>query len=364
MLAGRLTICGLAAVFTVASGTVKAARPAVQAQQSLSTEALLQAYVANPTGVAARLGGINDLDRVRKDLDRLAGKFLAGGKARPEAGALPPVEQRRRDLTTFALDIAGANVSRNGLSAQRLVEWACYDVRRHTPPSDFDRAWQMTALALLEGEVDPDGLRAHLSHLDPTLRAEPRFRLAEAIANEQATAPLELLAGTDPAALERSRNPTGASRETMLHRAASSYQSLLTTPAIMPEATVRLAHVQLTLGDNAEALATLAHAEAANDVFPLYLGRLFKGIALERLGRHEEAQEAFRLALDLSPNAHAPTMALAASLTRTGHLKEAIPLVDHLVSNDDPQADFWWSYWAGDFRLWGRLIGDLRDGVK
>jgi tetratricopeptide (TPR) repeat protein len=344
-----------------------------------STADLFQRYIQSPGRVLAELGAVDDLDAARADLDHLTNRFLsapppprasasAGATAdAPTAPVVPLLEQRRRDLVTFALDLAGANVVRHGLAARRLVEWACYNVRRHLPPNDFDHRWQLAALALMEAEIDPESLREHAGHFESQFPGEPRAALARAIADEQVMAPVELgqVSNANAAAYARVRNPSGAAPAVLLDRAAASFEALLKIDALRPEAGLRLAHVQIEQRRFDRALASLDDVDvSARDGYVRYLSQLFRGIALEGLGRSRDAQTAYRAALETGPHAHAATMALATSLFRSGQRAEADDLVASLLENDDQTRDVWWAYWAGDFHLWGALIGPVRDLVK
>lgn len=363
----RLAVLGgLAGLVVVASGW----RPFTP-----STADLLEAYIKNPTSVAATLGSVADLDAARNDLIHLTPKFLgaplpkrvAPPTGTPAGPIVPILEQRRRNLYSFALDLAGANVVLRGPEAARMLEWACYTVRRHLPPNDFDASWQFAALAMMEAEMYPDALRVHVGHLESQFPNEPRVLLARALADEQATAPLEVAAVNYQAlaAFERSRNPAGASQTALMERAAKSYEAIQNVPALRAEASLRLAHLEIGLHRFDEALASLDVAEAAaTDGYTVYLIRLFRGQALEGVGRVSGAEAAYRSALEIGPNAHAATMALATLLFRNGHRDEAYPLLDKLLQNDDPTRDGWWSYWSGDFHLWGLLIARVREYVK
>jgi tetratricopeptide (TPR) repeat protein len=343
-----------------------------------TTADLFQRYIQAPGRVLAELGSVDDLDAARADLDHLAPKFLsappppkaaasAGAPADPAAPIVPLLEQRRRDLVTFALDLAGANVVRHGLAARRLVEWACYNVRRHLPPNDFDHRWQLAALALVEAEIDPEALREHAGHFESQFPGEPRAAMARAIADEQVTAPVELgvVSNANATALARARNPSGAATAVLLDRAAASFEALVKVDVLRPEAGLRLAHVQIEQRRFDRALASLDDVDVSmRDGYVRYLSQLFRGVALEGLGRSGDAQTAYRAALATGPHAHAATMALATSLFRTGQRAEADELVASLLEDDDQSKDVWWAYWAGDFHLWGALIGPVRDFVK
>lgn len=336
---------------------------------------LLTAYVKDPNATLPALAAITDLDSARDDLAHFAPKFLGAPPPKPApvapgtspAPIVPILEQRRRDIVTFALDLAGANTLHQGPAARRLVESVCGSVRRHLPPNDFDHQWQLAALALMEGELDPDALRGHLEHVAEQFPNEPRAMLADALADEQATAPIEFVAASDRDAADfaRKRNPTGASPTALMERAAASYQGLLKVEAVRPEASLRLAHLDISLHRYDQALELLDVVDASSDdPYLLYLSRLFRGTALEAENKTAAAQAAYRDALTIGPNAHAATMALATSLFRTGHRDDADRLVATLLAHDDPTHDVWWAYYSGDFHLWSLLIGRVREYVK
>jgi tetratricopeptide (TPR) repeat protein len=334
---------------------------------------LLQAYIKNPSGTVPDLAQVGNLDSARDDLNKLTAKFLSAPLPKtapptaPGTPIVPILEQRRRNLVAFALDLAGANALQQAAAARRLVEWACFNVRRHMPPNDFDHRWQMAALSLIEGQVDPDALRAHLSHLETQFPDDPRALLGHAIADEQATAPVEIADTGDQSAADfaHARNPSGATLASRMERAAKSFEDLLKVDALRPEASLRLAHVDIGLQKYDQALAALDTVDgSSDDAYTLYLSRLFRGVALEGLNRPAAAQDAYRSALQIGPNAHAATMALATSLFRTGHRDEAATITATLLQRDDPTRDAWWAYWAGDYHLWGLLMPKVREGVR
>ena len=232
-------------------------------------------------------------------------------------------------------------------------------------PNEFDHRWQLAALALLEGEVNPDALREHLGHIDAQFPAEPRAVLGRALADEQATAPLEFASEANLAARQSSAKPDRCLPGGPDGTSGGQLPDLSQRRAAAGEASVRLAHVRIALGQYDQALATLATVDQENDGFVRYLGTV-SGASPSRnhLGRPSEAQAAFRAALELGPNAHAPTMALASSLFRSGQTSEASRLITNLLPNDDQTRDVWWSYWAGDFHEWGLLIRRVREFVK
>ena len=364
-----------AAGIAVAAGLVAfGASPPVGARGPSVIE-LFQQYVKNPAATVPMLSSVSNLNDARSELAHYSPKYL--GSPLPKAGELPParpgapvvpiLEQRRRNIVTFALELAGANELTQGLAARSMIESVCASVRRHLPPTDFDHQWQLAALALMEGEIDPNALRGHLEHVEEQFPDEPRVMLAHALADEQMTAPLELVANSDREAadFEKRRNPTGVSRTVLAERAAASYEGLLKVEALRPEASLRLAHLQIGLHHDEQALPSLDIVDStSDDPYLLYLSHLFRGMALEGLNRTAAAQAAYRDALRIGPGAHAATMALATSLFRNGHRDEADQLAATLLAHDDPSHDVWWAYYSGDFHLWGLLMSRVREYVK
>ena len=169
---------------------------------------------------------------------------------------------RRRLLATFALELAAPGSLRQSSAAARLVEWACDLVRAHTPADDFDRAWQLAALSVLEGGIDARTLDAHVIHAQPLLPDEPRLTLARAIVEEQSTAPAETLAGqagmVDALRVSYLLKRTAVDHTRAAERAIALFQSASAGDAIGAEASLRLGHVQLGMNRYDDALASLA----------------------------------------------------------------------------------------------------------
>lgn len=336
---------------------------------------LFQQYLRNPAATVPLLSSVSDLNDARDTLAHYSPKFLgaplpkAGDFAPPAPGmpVVPVLEQRRRDIVTFALELAGANALTQGPAARSMIESVCASVRKHLPPTDFDHRWQLAALALMEGEIDPNALRGHLQHLEEQFPDDPRAMLAHALADEQMTAPIEFVADSDHAAADfaKNRNPTGVSQTALMQRAVSSFEGLLKIDALRPEASLRLAHLQIGLHHYEQALPALDVVDStSDDPYLLYLSHLFRGTALEALNRTTAAQAAYRDALRIGPGAHAATLALATSLFRSGHRDEADRLAAALLAHDDPTHDVWWAYYSGDFHLWGLLMSRVREYVK
>ena len=303
-----------------------------------------------------------DLDVVRQQLGRVNPASLPAPDNVPAAVAR---EHRRRLLTSFALELAAIGSRRHASAAARLVEWACPLVRSHTPLDEFDRAWQLAALALLEGGIDSTALHEHLGHLPPELIDDPRVALARGIAEEQFAAPAEVLTRSLAAAgLARAREQIArmeGERYRASERAIARYREAARDDMIAAEAMLRMGHVQLTMGRFDTALATWKDLDTRlTEPALLYLLHLFRGQAFEGYDRVPQAREAYLAALKVSPGAHSATLRLAALAFVNGHGDDPYPLVDALMRDDDARRDPWWSYYAADWRYWYPRIERVR----
>jgi Flp pilus assembly protein TadD len=100
------------------------------------------------------------------------------------------------------------------------------------------------------------------------------------------------------------------------------------SPAHLP-ALLGMARAQLKLGDPTAALTYLATAADVAPRDPRVL--VDKGVALDTLGRHAEAQASYRAALSITPEHVAARNDLALSLAITGQFPEAIALITPLA---------------------------------
>lgn len=324
----------------------------------------LDAYARWLSGQGAPVAATaDDLDAARAELGRIGPTFLRSGNGVPT----PEIyEHRRRVLVTFALELAATGSRKQAGAAARLVEWGCGYVRSHEPQNDFDRAWQLAALAVLEGGIDGRTLEAHLNHAQAFL-PEPRLLLARGIADEQAIAPSEVLHAAPGTAAPVAEVLAGAEAEhaRAAERAVARFREAAKNPAVRAEAELRLGHVEYARHHDAEALAAWTDLEQHTDDLALkYLVRLFRGLAQEDLGRDADARGAYASALALSPGAHSATVRLAALAFRSGHDDESNRLLAGLLQNDDPRRDPWWSYYAGDWRFWYARIDRVRALAK
>ncbi len=307
-----------------------------------------------------------DLDVARRELGRMDPTDIP---VDPAWTAEQAREMRRRVLTSFAIELAAIGSTRHAASAGRLVEWACAYVRSHAPLNDFDRAWQLAALSVLEGGIDAHALGDHVAHAQAVFHDEPRLVLARGIAEEQVNAPSEALVRTETAAsLLRAREALARAEGEGFRaseRAIARYQEAARDTSLAGEALLRAGHVELRLGRYDAALTTWTGLEGRTpDPALRFLLYLFRGQAYEGRARVDEARDSYKAALALSPRAHSATLRLAALAFRYGHDDDQSALTDALLRDDDPRRDPWWSYYAADWRFWYPRIERVRTFLR
>jgi len=236
-----------------------------------------------------------------------------------------------------------------------------FAVSRHDPPGKnlqddaFELLWHKTMFALLAGARRPDlVLKNGAIPLRIRIRAvpapdgtpcliDPWIELAGGFADEQwsLTTP-STLASRAPAALKH-------------YDEATKYEST------RAEALVRKAWLLARLGRAAEALTTLdAVPSPTPDPFVLYWSRLFRGRALEDAGRLDDAIQAYKNALDASPGAQSPAVAMAALELGRGRLDQATKWADEVRHSAEGANDPWWQYDTGDNRFLQDRLSRLR----
>ena len=122
---------------------------------------------------------------------------------------------------------------------------------------------------MLEGGIDSSGLHDHLDHVHNLFPDEPRLVLARGIAEEQFSAPSEVLTRSVAAAnLARARELASRAegeRFRAAERAAARFKDAAKDESLRAEASLRLGHVKLLMGRYDEALAALSGAERGTE---------------------------------------------------------------------------------------------------
>jgi VWFA-related protein len=307
----------------------------------------LREYAAGRAdNLAAQVRSIADLRQLEIDLDRIAGDWRTATDATPEI--------RRRALAAFVLDAVNARLAQ-GARASRLLEWGCRQIRRHNPPDDFDRHWHRAAFALFAGAVDPDGLEAHVAHVKLQFPNEPRLPFERAVASELRAAPFR--AGARLSAPDIARHFDEAANR--YREAAAS-----TDAATRRDALLRLARVEIERGQANAAIAALdARTGAPADADDAYLAALFRGLALEGLGRLGDAAQAYATALRVQPGRQSASIAEAALWFRQSRRDEANARVASLLEDRTQTTDPWWNYWPADYRYAPQWLATVRQSI-
>jgi MSHA biogenesis protein MshN len=201
--------------------------------------------------------------------------------------------------------------------------------RRQSAPAPDQKRMQVAAAQ--KPRVEP--ARAPSAHIEkrerdrsPADRAENHFRRAAQMLERARVADAEdaLLAALD------SDHAHQAARQTLVALYIEQgriedarrhlQEGLAFNPRYAPFA-VALARIHVDRGDFSGALAVLEQAEAAGRGNPDF--HALHGAVLQRLGRHGQAADAYRLALGAAPQSGATWVGLAISLEAQGHLPEA-----------------------------------------
>lgn len=323
---------------------ISLARPTLHAQEPWVLEWLQMYAGGRQAEVLPKLATVGNLKEFQDDLDKLLPTWTAGPG---------DPEQHRRAIIAFAVDTASARFDQ-GTQASKLAEWACRQIRRHAKPDEFDHRAYMAMFALFARAVDPDALETHVVHVKFQFPNEPRLALERGIAEEMRGAPF----------YEPTKQTTA---DTIKRReeAARRYAEAAKVDAISAEALLRLGRVNLDLGKADEALKALDRVEPlSKDGSIVYLARLFRGMALDRLGKLDDAAQAYREALAIAPDAQSASISLAAVTLKRGDAAGSDRLMKAMLTRPLPAPDPWWTYWAGDYRFGSDLLEAMREAVK
>jgi tetratricopeptide (TPR) repeat protein len=292
-------------------------------------------------------------------------EFLASLESAIGKGLPSPPEAARRATAAFALEVAAARLDAGDIpGARSLLEWACARIRAHEVADEFDIAWHAAALSIADGFLDPDALEAHVRHTRSRVPVGALLDLSWAVAAEQRTSPLlipRLAADVSPTMLAVNQAQLDAAVGRLMDDAVARFAVAASNAVTAGDARVRTAHIQLARNQAEQALTSLAALESTTrEGWLVYLARLFRGQALERLQRPDDAITSLRDALKVGPGGQTATLSLSTLLYRRGQRDEAETLVQRLLAETDPISDPWWTYWAGGARLWTTRLAAMR----
>ncbi len=291
--------------------------------------------------------------------------------------AVPSQQDRRRlAIASYALDLINANpdVVADGPimrgadpalrmmfsdnlgalaspSASDVVEWAC-SVLREGSPLPAERAWHVAAIAALERFRGGSALDSHIAHAVSRFPNDPEWALARAVSQESQTWP-------DRRDEVDYQPPSGL----IASRIEARFKEAAAFIATRQEAHLRWGYFELRRGRADEALTHFSEAGEPGDTVLRYWLHLFKGLALERVGRLDDAIASYRLACSDVPYAQSATTALAVALVANHQADEAAALTNRMLSVQPP-LDPWNFYTFPAMRLWPTLMSQIHQAVK
>jgi hypothetical protein len=232
----------------------------------------------------------------------------------------------------------------------------------------FEILWHKTAFALLCAPRRPDFVWSNVAVLSARMAStpsnpgarpvlvDPWIELAQGFAEEGfSLVPL-------PARPEI-KGPVG--REALVARgpaALDHYSAALAFPSTRAEAAARKAWLLVRLNRPGEAIATLDVFDDrwTDDPVIRYWVRLFRGAALDKLGRLEEAIRAYHDALTVVPGAQSPRVALMGLELARDQRDAAYALATAVRTAPEVYNDPWWLYPYGERRFLNERLAALR----
>jgi tetratricopeptide (TPR) repeat protein len=243
---------------------------------------------------------------------------------------------------------------------------------------DFERTWHHAALGLLQEhslatyeDKYLDGLRP------PSATGVDRLALAHGIAQEQRCwndRPDLSRAGDAADTVTRAAGGkvTGDGASASMVTSARERQELcwqdaltrfavaFSSPGTNAEAHVRSAWVLFQQERPKDALAMLDGVTTGDDRELAYWAGLFGGRINDALGRHAEAERAYRAALAASPGAQSAGIGLALTLFKMDRDHDADAVALAVRTRSGSVADPWWTYPMADRRFVDGWIDALR----
>jgi hypothetical protein len=345
------------------------AAPAVAAASGSSLEVLFQQYQQGR------------FDVVHTALKNRASAFEG------VASEVDPFASRHRSpiAAAFLLEVAEVGYRAAAPGGADVFDRASALALQFTSGSDFDRAWQLAALSLMQGrgagtDFDSvgrleDGVREatrHLSHIADRGLDPGTLALAAGIIREQAAWNGLLVIRT--IGTSAATKTTETNLHEIRHRirqAVDSFRAAQQFPTVRAEATLRLAAMLAFEGEHAQALHVIADPNVltlltsvetlTSEPRLVYLSRFLRGHYLHARGALDEATSAYHSALDVIPGAPSARLALGTVLYARGldpDYDQMFPLVTAATATDP-----WATFRYGDYRLWESRLQALRAQV-
>ena len=360
---------------TATAGSAGSAHPAPA--QGGSLDATLAAYLGGDTAIIARtFTRPRDFEVLRRDLDRWLkswdrGKALVLLEVSRVAGSVAP---------QYAATIV--NVGRVYMETASGGDRAAPDF------AAFVQTWHDAAAGVLQRASDPWKVEAYVTDVLGTStsassgRLTGRLLLARAVAQErrcwdqrpaleQASPEVEVLAKAADMVVpddldglaKAGRAAKVRSHLTCLGEALTRLEAAARDDTRV-EASVRAGWILFQMGRSQDALNRLEIVPPGDDRDLAFWLALFRGRALDALGRVADSVAAYRSALALVPTAQSAGIGLALELVRLDRRAEADQRARALRSAGAAGPDPWSFYMNGDDRLVDDWLKQLRAALR
>jgi len=312
------------------------AGPSPRANQALTYRQIVDRYRTSPNEGIERMLELSD-DARRHAVDEAV-------SANPPAWAWEELSAAAIMHTDAAVDefAHGQQGERHFADAERLIVGS---LRLSDAASRFGRRWYGMAEGLLKYFGDEAAAKALATRVgdrfdDPAPRRKARLAYRRGVI-------WELHAGREGEFLVPGQMHN--ERADVLQRdfvaAAVELNTALKLDPTLLDAALHLGRIRMLEGNHREAVELLRRA-AASPVPPVaHLSHLFLGALAERQSAWEDAEQEYRQALSLFPNAQSATMALSQLLDRRNRGAEATQRLTAMVRLANARiADPWWWY--------------------
>ena len=293
----------------------------------------------------------------------------------------PAVARRRRlAAATLALDVAHTGLLTEWQVLRSLVEWGCTLVRQN-PAEQPELDWHLASVALAGGALDkyflievpyhqgPQPIFKHVNHAEAHFPADPRWKLARAMALEFSRMgegvrgdgwPMTVVAGAGQTPMEVLLKRREASRP-----ALGAFEALIDVRRVSAEAHLHLGHQRFVLHELDKALHHYQEAaRLADDPYVQYLAYFLTARLLDARKERVDASRNYRRALEILPNVQSAAIAVAAGRLVEGAPEEAYTILESAFDSNPRPPDPWRLFFLGDYRSWPQLIQRLRAGIR
>lgn len=289
------------------------------------------------------------------DPARLIADFDRGGNPWPGS-------PRREAM--FALELAEAGLFSTRPAARaagsELLQRFGRLVRHPLGPDEFERAWLLAQMAMLQALIRPSEARPFVERAVARFPAEPRFLLARAILTDQRWPH----AGTIGTGTQMTRTETTAEHAKTL---IAEYEVAAALPDTRAEASIRLGWFLHRVGRTGEAIARLTSALGVEraDRSLGYLRDLLLGNVFASAGRMDDALAAYERAMAIVPGAQSARVGMMNAHLLHGN-RPAAEAMAETIQQDAPRTTFdpWWLYWQGDYRRYLQTMAAAKGMIK